>query len=312
MQLNWQPLIDQFPQWESLAATLTAEKFAQHGDYGRWQQAIDALPELLVERVSFGDRVTVSGHADNAERQVLETSLRQLHPWRKGPFELFGIYIDTEWRSDWKWRRLVPHLAPLTGCRVLDVGCGNGYFGWRALEAGASTVVGVDPTLLFFMQHLAISRYLQNLENWLLPIKFEELPVAQFDLVLSMGVIYHRREPAAHVADLMRCCQPGGQVVVESLVVEGSENLSPPERYARMRNVHLLPTPKQLAEWLTQAGCRNTAIVDVTPTSLAEQRSTDWMHFESLAQALNPDDHALTVEGLPAPVRAIVIGQRPA
>ena len=312
MQLNWQPLLDQFPQWEALAATLNPEKFARHGDYSRWQQALDALPELVVERVSLGDRVTIAGRADEAERQVLEASLRQLHPWRKGPFELFGIHIDTEWRSDWKWQRLAPHLAPLTGCRVLDVGCGNGYFGWRALAAGASTVVGVDPTLLFFMQHLAISRYLPHLGNWLLPIKFEELPIAQFDLVLSMGVIYHRRDPAAHVAELMRCCRPGGQLVVESLVVEGHENLIPQDRYARMGNVHLLPTSDQLAQWLTQAGCQNTAIVDITPTSLAEQRSTDWMQFESLAAALNPDDPSLTVEGLPAPLRTIVIGQRPA
>ena len=99
--------------------------------------------------------MTVSGYADEAQRHLLEAALQQLHPWRKGPFELFGIHIDTEWRSDWKWQRLAPHLAALTGGRVLDVGCGNGYFGWRALQAGASTVVGVDPTLLFFMQHLS-------------------------------------------------------------------------------------------------------------------------------------------------------------
>ena len=312
MQLNWQPLLDEFPQWQTLAAALSQETLARHGDYQRWQQAIDALPALSVDRVSFTAQVTITGNADADQRAALENSLRTLHPWRKGPFDLFGVQIDTEWRSDWKWQRLSPHLPSLTGASVLDVGCGNGYFGWRALGDGARMVVGVDPTLLFFMQHLAISRYLPDRQNWLLPITFEELPVAQFNLVLSMGVIYHRRDPAEHVAQLFRCCHPGGHLVLESLVVEAPENLQPQGRYARMRNVHLVPTPEQMADWLLQAGCRDVRIVDITPTTVAEQRSTDWMHFESLAQALQPDDPSLTIEGLPAPVRAIVIGQRPA
>jgi tRNA (mo5U34)-methyltransferase len=35
------------------------------------------------------------------------------------------------------------------------------------------------------------------------------------------------------------------------------------------------------------------------------------MRFESLEQALDPNDRQRTIEGLPAPVRAVVVGRRP-
>lgn len=312
MDPDWHQLLKRFPQWQSLLPRLSPAALGRHGDYARWREAISSLPDLLVEEVELDDRITVAGPIDPASEEHLIRALQQLHPWRKGPFELFGVHIDSEWRSDWKWRRLAPHLGALDGTSVLDVGCGNGYFGWRTLQAGAELVVGVDPTLLFYMQHLAISRYLPGRENWLLPIGFEDLPPAQFDLVLSMGVIYHRRDPVRHIAELLNCTRPGGSLVLESLVVEGEENLTPEGRYARMRNVHLLPTPVQMQQWLIEAGAEAVNIVDTTATTTDEQRSTEWMRFESLRQCLDSDNPTLTVEGLPAPVRTIVIARRPA
>jgi tRNA (mo5U34)-methyltransferase len=280
-----------------------------HGDLPRWRAALDTLPALPAERVLMSDTVTVDGPITPEQRDHLQAALLQLHPWRKGPFSLFGVRIDTEWRSDWKWQRVLPHLAPLAGHRVLDVGCGNGYFGWRMLEAGAERVVGVDPTLLFCLQHLAVSRYIGGATNLVLPLRFEELPPASFDSVFSMGVIYHRRDPVEHAGRLFRHTRPGGQVVLESLVVEG-EPLRPPERYARMRNVWTIPTPALLADWLAQAGFDDVRVVDVTPTTTGEQHTTEWMRFESLADALSPGGET-TVEGLPAPVRAVAVARKP-
>jgi tRNA (mo5U34)-methyltransferase len=310
--IDWAPLVQQVPQWQQLTDTLDDAYFARHGDFERWRAALRALPELKVDAMRLREGVQIDGAATAQQQQALRDALMGLHPWRKGPFTLFGVTIDTEWRSDWKWQRLIPHLPGLQGQRILDVGCGNGYFGWRALGAGAACVVGVDPSLLFLLQHLAISRYLKDRPNWLLPLPFEAVPAAAFDTVLSMGVIYHRRDPLEHVLRLYACTRPGGRLVLESLVVTGQENLLPQARYARMRNVHLVPTVTQLCEWMRSAGFTEVETVDVTPTSLEEQRSTSWMHFESLAQALDADNPALTVEGYPAPVRAIVIGQRPA
>ena len=165
--------------------------------------------------------------------------------------------------------------------------------------------------MLFFLQHLAISRYLRDRPNWLLPLRFEELTPAQFDTVLSMGVIYHRRDPQQHADRLFEFARPGGCVVLESLIVRGPENLKPRGRYARMRNVHVVPCIEQMIDWLRTAGCSDVEVVDVTATTRNEQRSTAWMRFESLEQALDPRDATLTLEGYPAPVRAIVVGRRP-
>jgi len=309
--IDWEPLLQLVPAWRQHTAQLDEAHFARHGDFTRWQAALNALPVLPVNSIDLKDRVRIDGAVSAEQRRMLESALQGLHPWRKGPFELFGVHIDTEWRSDWKWQRLAPHLADIEAQRVLDVGCGNGYFGWRLLGAGAASVVGVDPSLLFFIQHLAVSRYLAGAPNWLLPLPFEALTPAPFDTVLSMGVVYHRRDPLEHVKRLYDFTRPGGRIVLESLVVTDATGLEPEQRYARMRNVHLVPSVKQLAAWLQQVGCDEVSVVDVTETSLAEQRSTRWMRFESLAEALDPDDPSRTVEGHPAPVRAIAIGRRP-
>ena len=313
--MNLETLQAAFPEWRNLARQVS-ERFAPdtHGDMPRWQVALARLPDLAVCGRSMGDRVTVHGQATADQRTNLVEAFRALHPWRKGPFSLFGVDIDTEWRSDWKWQRVRPHLAPLTGKRVLDVGCGNGYFGWRMLEAGADLVVGVDPTLVFCLQHQAVNHYMASTLNWVLPLRFEALPqpdqTGGFDTVFSMGVVYHRRDPEAHVRALFEHTRPGGQVVLESLVVENGGPLAPSGRYARMRNVHLIPDANRMLGWLSAAGFLEPQIVDVTPTSVEEQRSTAWMAFESLAEALDPVNPDLTVEGHPRPVRAIALARK--
>jgi tRNA (mo5U34)-methyltransferase len=307
------------PDWPEIEARIR-QRLDAHGDYLRWRTAVDSLPDVDITESSLGDCVSVRGTIHQVEHSALMGALTGLHPWRKGPFELFDVRIESEWRSDWKWQRVAPGLGCVTGQTVLDVGCGNGYFGWRALEAGAKEVVGVDPSVLFLMQHEALCHYFDRLgprRNHLLAIPFEELPLAPFDLVMSMGVVYHRKHPQAHVARLRDFTRPGGRVLLESLVVHGNQCLYPAResrtggRYARMRNVHVVPTVEQMVGWLTDAGFHDVEIVDVSATTSEEQRTTEWMRFESLAEALDPADPTQTVEGFPAPIRAALIAHRP-
>jgi len=300
--------------WVELLPTQLANAFdsTQHGDLVRWQAAIQQLPELTPSQRLLNDDTVQIGCADDvnmAEKNQLEQCLRALHPWRKGPYQLFGIHIDTEWRSDWKWKRLKPHLAPLEHRLVLDVGCGNGYHAWRMLGEGAKRVIGIDPTLLSVTQFQLIKKLYGDAPIDVLPLGIEAVPsnLQAFDTVFSMGVLYHRRSPIEHLLELKGCLQAGGELVLETLVIEGSlgEVLVPEERYAKMRNVWFLPSCATLISWITRCGFKNVRLVDVTVTSIEEQRSTEWMQFHSLQDFLHPDNPQLTYEGLPAPRRAI-------
>lgn len=289
-----------------------------HGEYNDWQHLVDTLPPLQASVIDLAcDALKVGSHDDCSEetRQSLTAALRKLHPWRKGPFDIFGIPIDTEWRSDWKWQRLLPHIAPLRDRVVLDVGCGSGYHCFRMRGEGAKFVVGIDPTVRYLFQFLALNHYIADSNVHFLPLKSEDMPrrMRCFDTVFSMGVLYHRRAPFDHLDELKDLLRPGGELVLETLVVDGPANtiLVPRDRYAQMRNVWFLPSAETLPLWLQRAGFENARVVDVNRTTLDEQRRTDWMTFQSLQDFLDPNDPSLTVEGLPAPTRAIIIANKP-
>ena len=292
---------------------MSEERF---GDLPRWRAAIAALPSLETEVVNLDtSAITASGTVNAEKLMELETALRGLHPWRKGPYSLFGVNIETEWRSDFKWDRLAHAIDSLEGRRVLDVGCGSGYHCWRMKGAGAAEVIGIDPTPLFVLQFKAIQRYLNIDTVHVLPLALEQLParLKAFDTTFSMGVLYHRRSPIDHLTDLRDTLVSGGQLVLETLVVEGDEDtvFVPPDRYARMGNVWFLPSPAALVKWMRKAGFVDVTVVDVNQTTVAEQRSTDWMTFYSLSNFLDSADQNRTVEGHPAPTRAIVTARLP-
>ncbi|MFI3219049.1 MAG: tRNA 5-methoxyuridine(34)/uridine 5-oxyacetic acid(34) synthase CmoB [Methylococcales bacterium] len=316
-QILYDTLLDaKADAWVELLPAQLAQALddSKHGDLLRWQSVIQQLPELNPsQRLLDADAVQIGSSEDlNIEQQAqLEQCLRALHPWRKGPYQLFGTHIDTEWRSHWKWDRLKNHLAPLEHRLILDVGCGNGYHCWRMLGAGAKMVVGIDPTLLNVMQFQLIKKLHGTAPVYVLPLGIEAVPnnLQVFDTVFSMGVLYHRRSPIDHLLELKGCLQQGGELVLETLVIDGGlgEVLVPEHRYAKMRNVWFLPSCETLMSWLKRCGFKNVRLVDVSTTSIEEQRSTEWMQFHSLQDFLQADNHALTCEGLPAPKRAIFI-----
>ena len=137
----------------------------------------------------------------------------------------------------------------------------------------------------------------------------EDLPKTQtaFDTVFSMGILYHRRDPIEHLKQMFSWIREEGEVVLETLVVDGpaGEFLKPGERYAKMRNVWSIPTCGTAELWLKQAGFKNIRCTDVSPTTSHEQRKTEWMQYESLEDFLNPQNPSQTIEGYPAPQRAL-------
>jgi len=300
--------------WAQQLEIESSDWLVNHGDYARWSAALEALPEIGNAHGNF-DAAAVTVDGDCADPTSLRQTLQCLMPWRKGPYQVADIFIDCEWRSDFKWDRVLPHLAPLKDRRILDIGCGNGYHCWRMLAQSPGLVLGIEPSVLFNLQFQAIQRYLQHTQIQLLPIGVEEIPadLEWFDSVFSMGVLYHRRSPLDHLYQLKSFLVSGGELCLETLVIEGGagEILLPQDRYARMRNVWFIPSSAELVAWLLRCGFNNVRVVDETVTEITEQRITDWMQFESLAQCLDPEDANLTIEGLPAPRRAVVLANKP-
>lgn len=303
--------------WTVALRPLLEEKLsdAAHGDLPKWRAVLAALPSCETRAAEMTSPVVTVGPPTFAapERERIRQLLLQLAPWRKGPFQVGDILIDAEWRSDLKWARLEDAISPLANRRVLDVGCGNGYYALRMRGLGARLVVGVDPMLLHVAQHAAIRHFMPHEPVHVLPLRLQELPASGvFDTVFSMGVLYHQRRPPEHLDGLRQALAPSGELVLETLVLPGDlMEARTPQRYARMKNVWSLPTLPLLLEWLEQAGFAAAQVADISPTTNLEQRRTDWMTFESLADALDPDDPGLTVEGWPAPQRVIVIARRP-
>ncbi|OCA52791.1 tRNA 5-methoxyuridine(34)/uridine 5-oxyacetic acid(34) synthase CmoB [Photorhabdus namnaonensis] len=293
------------------------QKAALHGNFKSWVKTLENLPAISPTQLDLKNGVIAERDPPlfAGEKVCITNILRIFMPWRKGPFSLYGVNIDTEWRSDWKWDRVLPHLSPLTGRTILDVGCGSGYHLWRMVGEGAELAVGIDPTQLFLCQFEAVRKLLGNDQRaHLLPLGIEQLPaLAAFDTVFSMGVLYHRRSPLDHLWQLKNQLVADGELVLESLVVEGDEHtcLIPGERYAQMRNVYFIPSAKMLKIWLEKCGFVDVKIADQAATTTEEQRRTTWMRTESLSDFLDPTDSNKTIEGYPAPLRAILIARKP-
>ncbi|MBE0509307.1 MAG: tRNA 5-methoxyuridine(34)/uridine 5-oxyacetic acid(34) synthase CmoB [Gammaproteobacteria bacterium] len=302
--------------WLETVPALCEERLLAHGDLPRWLDALAALPELKPDKLDLNAPCLHIGEAkqlNEAARTQLAETLMAFHPWRKGPFCPYGLHLDTEWRSDWKWARLAEQIT-LQDKLVLDVGSGNGYYGWRMLGAGAQRVIGIDPTISYVMQFAAMQKLIGPQPMQVLPLALEALPPGQgaFDTVFSMGVIYHRRDHMEHLTQLHQMLKPAGELIIEGLVIpEGhGEAIYPASqgdrRYAKMKNVHTVPSVASVSHWLTEAGFKQVRLLDLSPTTVEEQRATPWMHFESLRDYLDPRDPSRTVEGYPAPLRAML------
>jgi tRNA (mo5U34)-methyltransferase len=298
---------------DQIAAGLSEKRF---GDLPDWKASLAKLPAVDTQSIELSDCVRIGNTEDCNEttRATIKTALQELIPWRKGPYFVHDIHIDTEWRSDWKWDRVLPHLAPLKDRLILDVGCGNGYHCWRMLGAGAKRVIGIDPSPRFIVQFHMIKHFAgAHHPIDVLPLGIEDLPekLHAFDTVFSMGVFYHRRSPMDHLLELKNTLRPGGQLVLETLVIDGGlgDTLVPEGRYGMMNNVWFLPSCDTMLSWLRKMGYQNPRVVDICPTTTEEQRATEWMRFHSLPEFLHPDNSQLTIEGHPAPIRAVFVAE---
>jgi len=314
-QLPQSPRILDIPALQA-AGTLRAETI-ENPNTNRFWAVLAAMPEVSPAiRLIDQPTVTIGDEGDIPPDMDMRALMQGLMPWRKGPFSIFGVEIDTEWRSDMKWNRLAPALPVLHGKKILDIGCGSGYYMCRLAAHAPALVLGADPSDLFLAQWTMLSRYLfpfgekERSVMGFFPFGYEKIQghVHDMDVVLAMGVLYHQRSPLHFLTELKSFLKKGGTLFLETLVIDLPDDVAlfPVDRYAKMRNVYFLPSISCLKNLCVRAGWQWDAVIDVGFTTAEEQRRTAWIKTESLADFLDPTDPTKTVEGYPAPLRALV------
>lgn len=250
---------------------------------------------------------------DTVDLALVKSSLLKLKPWRKGPFDFFGVQIETEWNSALKWARVLELELDLRDREIIDLGCGNGYYMFRMLEHSPKSLLGLDPSSLFNAQFCAVQNLIVDPRIMHLAIGSDQVLDWEncCDLLFCMGVLYHRKSPIDFLNQLRSMVRMGGQLVLETLILEGDEDLClcPYPAYAKMKNCYHIPTKQVLENWLIRAGWKVTKWGVEEWTTPDEQKSSEWMDFQSLEDFLDPNDPQKTIEGYQAPLRVLLVAE---
>lgn len=255
-------------------------------------------------------KINCDRHFTKEETALLQQTVMSMKSWRKGPYYINDFYINSEWRDYIKWQRIAPFCTDLRRKTVADVGCSNGYFMFNLLRYQPEKVIGFDP--------FQICKYQFDFLNYFVKAKQLEFMLKQdldladfsqsFDLILYMGVLYHRRDPVQSLKILKDALKPQGKMLIETMILPGEspEPVEIKDRYSLMKNVYYLTTIHGLQRWLEEAGFSDYKLISVSQTSTFEQRTSEYAPFISLEGFLNPENPLETVEGYPGPRRLII------
>ena len=332
MRKRYENMTNELQLWLESVSPLVEKNIAANGNTEKWLSALQTLAqsqecECFIENgkvvIAVGAYCIRPNSPANTERTgkytgvcntplqnpQITAALRQFMPWRKGPWKILGVDIDTEWRSDFKWERLEKHFD-FREKKILDIGCGNGYYAYRTALSGAKFVLGVDPSVYSFFQAQIAARLCPQIPVKILPLAQKDLPLNLpiFDIVFSMGVLYHHKNPKEHLSHIYDLLTDNGEIILETLIIDDEkfpDGLFPKGRYAKMRNVYEIPSVKRVGELLNSLNFKEIKLLDKCITTTEEQRKTEFMDFESLEDFLAPNDNSKTIEGYPAPTRAI-------
>ena len=276
----------------------------------RYQKPLKKVEHLRASSCKFADDVVTIGTAEDLtsdEFLLVSDSMQNLMPWRKGPFSIFGVDIDAEWRSEKKWNRMVPQLPDLQGKVIADIGCNNGYYMFRMAEYNPGFVLGFEPYVHHYYTFQTLNTFANqsNLKVELLGIEHLPFFPDSFDVIFCLGILYHRHSPIVSLQDMHNSLNKGGTLIIESQAIPGDDPIAlfPEKTYAKVPGTWFVPTASCLNNWLQRTDFREITLFCQHSMSPLEQRRTKWMTFESYEDFIDKQNPALTIEGYPAPHR---------
>jgi len=263
-----------------------------------YQEAIKTLKTYDDVEVKLGDRVEVQikDLSSQDAQQIKETALL-MKPWRKGPFQLNDLFIDSEWQSQIKYNLLEPHFD-LKDKIVGDIGCNNGYYLFRMLLQEPKKLIGFDPSAIYYSQFQFINHFIKSeIVYELLGVEHVEFYEHKFDTLFCLGVLYHRSDPVAMLKSLFKGLIKGGEFILDTFMIDGEGEicLILRDRYSKIPNIYFVPTVSALKNWCFRAGFETVEVLETMKTEPTEQRKTEWIDTQSLEDFLDPDDDTKTV-----------------
>lgn len=278
----------------------------------KYKNLLGEIPEINTDILNLDSdaiEITSGNELSDDDFQKIKKISEALIPWRKGPFKLFNLEINSEWRSNLKWDRIKPHLPNLEGKNILDIGANNGYYMFKMAAHNPKLVLGIDPVIHNYAQFNFLQKFakIPSLRFELLGIEHLKFFKDFFDVIFSMGIIYHHKNPIEQLQDIRNSLRTSGTVILESIGIPGENPMAlfPQSSYAKMNNVWFVPTLSCMINWAHKAKFKNIEIISSSMMTFDEQRNTPWCPrpFQSLEDFLDPNDQDKTIEGYPAPMR---------
>lgn len=234
---------------------LLEKQFLNHPLYAKIQE-LKALN--LACNFSLDDSVNLSTNSQ-AKDEILAIA-KELKPWRKGPFKIDDLFIDTEWQSFIKFNILKPFMNEISQKCVADIGCNNGYYMFKMLEFNPAKLIGFDPSIKYRLQFELINALAKT------PIKYDLLGVEdlpnyglKFDVIFCLGVIYHRSDPIKMLKDLKAGLNKNGVVFLDTMYIEDEREIAlvPNKTYSKIPNIYFVPSINALKTGAKEQDLKN-------------------------------------------------------
>lgn len=274
----------------------------------RLLQDLPEIKDRTIDLTGSAPRVISPTISKEEERLIYDIS-KKLMPWRKGPFQIFQTFIDSEWKSQLKWNRLNLKRREIQGKVILDIGCNNGYFLFKMAMENPSLLLGIDPIDInkiqfeFLQSFFNISNIYFELFGYQELIHFDKI----FDLIFFMGIIYHHKDPINQLIMIRKALKPGGTLYLETIgiVGDGSYALFPEKNYGKIKNIWFIPTLSCLINWAKKSKFVDIEVLSQSKTTEDEQRLTKWCGSvkNDFKNFLDPQDSEKTLDGHEAPYR---------